>query len=145
MDIRYYRGTTKGYPGNSSREGWTSTTTDPRVATLFALEAKRFGSCIVRYIVSCDELEKKIVEPNHFAEWEKEVVFQIPIRTFDRFVKFSLPGEVVATILRGMNVHFPFLLNKSTMDDWMKHLPPIDEAFLIEFIRKSISNDTAEW
>ena len=144
MDIRYFRGTTRGYPGNASRDGWTSTTTDPRVATLFALEAKRFGSSVVHYIADCSELQDLVTEANVFAAWEKEVVFHIPIRNFGRFIKFSLPGEVVATILRGMDVHFPFLLNKSTMDEWMQQLDPVDDAWVTEFVLKS-SQTINDW
>ncbi len=45
----YFRGTTKGYPGNgtSQRLAVTCVSTDPRKATLFAIESARFGSGVI--------------------------------------------------------------------------------------------------
>jgi hypothetical protein len=73
-----YRGTTSGWPGNPSCEfeNRTCTTTDPLVATLFAVQCRNFGFSVVHVFKvpddlllesgnGCNESENEVVVPMH--------------------------------------------------------------------------------
>ena len=58
-----YRGTTAGWPGNSvlQEEQITCTSTDPLVATLFAIECRNHGHAVILAVRT--ELFDKVLGP----------------------------------------------------------------------------------
>ena len=74
----WYRGTTRNWPGGTGPRllGRTSLTTDPLVATLFAIECARKGSAIV-YLVPRASVSGFVTSANYLAHIEKEVVVDL--------------------------------------------------------------------
>ena len=75
MEDRYlYRGTTEGWPGRPVLPGpdITCTTTDPLVATLFAVECRNHGRAVV--LAARRDLFKNLIGPeNYFGMIESAV------------------------------------------------------------------------
>jgi hypothetical protein len=70
MSLAYlYRGTTEGWPGSLAlqNERMTCTTTDPLVATFFAIECRNHGSALILAAPS-RLFEGLFGPPNHFPE-----------------------------------------------------------------------------
>src|SRR4051794_8251089 len=66
--VRYlYRGTTRDWPGNEClrHEGVTCTTTDPLVATLFAIESRNHGPAVILAVRR--GVFEELAESNYFS------------------------------------------------------------------------------
>jgi hypothetical protein len=86
MEAPYlYRGTTEGWPGNNvlQEQQITCTTTDPLVATLFAIECRNHGRAVI--LAARRELFGDLIgPPNHFALIESAVNLLISPLDFAR-------------------------------------------------------------
>jgi hypothetical protein len=73
-----HRGTTPGWPGNVSlqKEGKTCTTTDPLVATLFAIECPHHGPSTV-LLAPMTAFDGLTGPTNHAAIFEREIVVNL--------------------------------------------------------------------
>ncbi len=80
-----YRGTTEGWPGNDClrEEGITCTTTDPLVATLFAVECRNHGPAIILAAPRA-AFERLIGPENFFKDMECAINLRIPPVEFAR-------------------------------------------------------------
>jgi hypothetical protein len=80
-----YRGTTPHWPGSEPLRTLriTPTSTDPLVATIFALECLRFGPAVVQ-IVLREAVADRIDQPNVLSALEREVVLAMPPEEFSR-------------------------------------------------------------
>jgi hypothetical protein len=71
-----YRGTTTGWPGNPvlREQNITCTSTDPLVATLFAIECRNHGRAIVA-VARQDKFVGLVAPENHFVVFRKRRQF----------------------------------------------------------------------
>jgi hypothetical protein len=86
-----YRGTTAGWPGNSvlQEEQITCTSSDPLVATLFAIECRNHGHAIV-LAVRRTLFAELLAPPNFFSMSESAVNLQIDPTEFARRADITL-------------------------------------------------------
>ena len=102
METRYlYRGTTVGWPGDTilQEQRITCTTTDPLVATLFAVECRDHGRPAI-LVARRDLFEHLIAEANFFAVIECAVnVRMLPV-DFAALAEVVLEVDDSLTILR---------------------------------------------
>lgn len=96
-----YRGTTAGWPGNRTlqEEQITCTTTDPLVATLFAIECRNHGRAII--LAANRGLFHGLMAPrNHFFEFESAINLKISPLQFSGIATRSLEVDESLAILR---------------------------------------------
>ena len=86
-----YRGTTAGWPGNPvlQEEEITCTSTDPLVATLFAIECRNHGPAVI-LAARQDQFLGLIAPTNHFFVFESAVNLYIPPLQFASKAEISL-------------------------------------------------------
>lgn len=102
MEIRYlYRGTTEGWPGYPVRLGEeiTCTTTDPLVATLFAVECRNLGRAII-LAARRDPLGGLVAPANCFDMIECAINLRCSAAEFARRAEVVLEVEESIAILR---------------------------------------------
>lgn len=106
-----YRGTTVGWPGNPvlQRLGYTCTTVDPLVATLFALEAANFGDAVV---LACplQDVGAMLLPGNVFADLESEVVVSVSPAEFERLATIRMPVKHAHEVLRQLGFELPLVV-----------------------------------
>jgi hypothetical protein len=94
-DRYYYRGTTVGWPGDTMLQDQktTCTTTDPLVATLFAIECRNYGRAVV-LAARRDSFGSLIGPANYFDMIESAVNLLCPPLEFERQVDFFLDVDI---------------------------------------------------
>jgi hypothetical protein len=136
-----YRGTSSGWPGNPvlSSLRITPTSTDPLVATLFAIECQRFGKGIV---LGCRRaaVERLVGPSNVLSAIESEVVIDVtPLEFVERFVEWIIGVDAARNALVEMGFEVPtFVGDKRVLDDWLSRSPRLDAAATAEFNRRVI-------
>ncbi len=106
MEVRYlYRGTTLGWPGNNVLQELriTCTTTDPLVATLFAVECRNHGRPAI-LVARRDLFADLIAEDNFFSVIECAVNVRISPLEFAALAEAVLDVEDALTILRELGL-----------------------------------------
>ena len=102
METRYlYRGTTEGWPGYPVRPGEeiTCTTTDPLVATLFAIECRNYGRAVI-LAARHDMLEHLVAPANVFDIMESAVNLRCSPLEFASRAEFVLDVDESIAVLR---------------------------------------------
>lgn len=101
--VYLYRGTTEGWPGNSvlQDEQITCTTTDPLVASLFAIECRNHGHAVI-LMARADAFVDRIGPSNHFEVMESAVNVLVPPQDFARKPDGVHEVDEVLTILAEM-------------------------------------------
>ena len=100
-----FRGTTRGWSGNDvlQREGITCATTDPLVATLFALECRRWGQAVILTIgVQNLTSEEQSDRENFFSVIEQAVNILIPPAEFEKRTDLVIEIDQALSILKDM-------------------------------------------
>jgi hypothetical protein len=102
-----YRGTTAGWPGNSvlQKEQITCTSTDPLVATLFAIECRNHGQAIVLAACRQDGSLGFVAPSNHFFEIECAVNLYVHPLQFAMKAEVILEVDWALAILRELGFH----------------------------------------
>ncbi|MFD0291276.1 putative T7SS-secreted protein [Streptomyces sp. NPDC127118] len=102
-----FRGTTRGYGASDGTQasGFTPTSTDPGVATLFARHSEQFGEGIVqlfpRSALDGVPLERGVIRA------EAEIAVGLPASQLSRLASVEIPSGAAAKILEGMGIHVP--------------------------------------
>jgi hypothetical protein len=118
-----YRGTTAGWPGNPvlQEEKITCTSTDPLVATLFAIECRNHG----RAIIAVDRQDKFVglVAPtNHFFVFESAVNLYVPPLQFAAQAEIILEVDMALAILNEIGFRdLPTRMDKETRRQALMH------------------------
>lgn len=96
-----YRGTTSGWPGNSvlQAEAITCTTTDPLVATLFAVKCRNHHSAVI-LVARLVTYQERIGPANHFCQIESCVNLRVHPLEFARNAEVTLEVADSLAILR---------------------------------------------
>ena len=106
----FFRGTTRNADGtvspgnpNSIRGEASSTSTDPVVATIFAIEnVTRNGSRtgVIQMLIPADVKNLKLLGPNRRVKSELEVIFNAKPEDFSNFVKVEIPLEDAKRLIK---------------------------------------------
>ncbi|WP_435015959.1 hypothetical protein TA3x_003516 [Tundrisphaera sp. TA3] len=108
-----YRGTTDGWPGTDANQTlpMTCTSTDPYIATCFALECSSRGQAILQ-MVKRQTVAVIIGKSNFFDPSEKAVNLKITPLNFTSLVEYSLPAQEARSILVELGFdRVPYLIN----------------------------------
>jgi hypothetical protein len=135
-----YRGTTPGWPGSRGLQaaGVTPMTTDPLVATLFALECLRHGPAIIQF---CERAAVAgLLQPgNVLADLEREVVISVsPAEFTDRFECGIIDVHVAREILSELGYELPpTVADKWDLHNLLKSTPRLRDSDVREFDRRA--------
>jgi RHS repeat-associated protein len=108
-----FRGTTEGYPGSRMLQqvGVTPASTDPVVATIFALESKNYGTGVLKVALP-EDLEGVILGPgNTRAALESEVGVQLTPTEFSERASITITADQARGILGNMGIKLPSTVN----------------------------------
>lgn len=105
--VYVYRGTTAGWLGNAcmQREERTCATTDPFIATVFAVQARNYGTAVVQFL----EVAGGVVleSGNAFDEIESEVVVPMSPADFTAAARAAVDVDVAIGVLRELGFEIP--------------------------------------
>ena len=103
-----FRGTSVGWPGSKSLQKvrMTPASTDPFVATLFALECNQHGEGVV-YFAPWETFKDRVRKPNVLARRECEVGLSMLPREFATETKGRVPALKSREILVSMGFQVP--------------------------------------
>ncbi|HEU5383588.1 MAG TPA: RHS repeat-associated core domain-containing protein [Ktedonobacteraceae bacterium] len=136
-----FRGTSPGYPGgaNAQRLGVTSTSTDPVVATTFAVNAEtQYGAGVLHIALPGDLEGVKISEGNVLANLEQEVgVWILPQEFADR-ASITIDASTARDILADMGIDISGRVSLSNLSDTLRNLPRLSVEQIEAFIRAII-------
>lgn len=108
-DRKLYRGTTLGWPGNTVLQNLhkTPATTDPLIATLFALECRRHGPAVV-FAVRLSQVADLVDHGNVLAALECEVVLNVePLQFADKIAEWCVGVEDAKETLQDLGFDLP--------------------------------------
>jgi hypothetical protein len=117
-----YRGTTVGWPGYEDLRatGMTPTTTDPVVATLFAVESRNHGQATL-LLAERTPLETLVGEANHFANLECAINLRIQPLDFFRVVARRVEVDRSLAVLASMGFdQLPSRLRPGALTDALR-------------------------
>jgi len=120
MSTFYFRGTTRNWPGSAALQSLTVTpiTTDPLVATLFAMESSRFGEGVVQLCLQ-SEVADFVVRGNVLAELERELAVQVTPDDFtNRFVRATIQAQTARNFLAEIGYELPARVSDKNVLDW---------------------------
>lgn len=103
-----FRGTSLGWPGNKTMQkiGLTPTSTDPLVATFFAMKSNQHGEGVV-YYARWEDFKDRFGLPNVLEHRECEVVLSMLPIEFARLAKGYIPVQKAREILVSMGFQVP--------------------------------------
>jgi hypothetical protein len=131
-----YRGTTPGWPGTEGiqQARVTPTTTDPLVATLFAIESRNHGRGII-LVGLRRSFEGLIGKPNYFAIVECAVNVMLPPVEFAGRVVREVDIERSIEILTGMGYRLPVRIAKGALLSILNDTHSASDRLNLEQIR----------
>lgn len=136
-----YRGTSVGWPGTPGvqRVGITPATTDPLVATLFAIECSRHGSGVV-YLARTALIANRIVSSNWFAELECEIGLRLtPLEFAQEFAGSQIQVGRAREILRKLDVEVPEVIsNRRQLDRELERRQQLTDRQIVEFNEEAL-------
>ena len=134
-----FRGTSIGYPGNQNhvRNAMTPTSTDPRVSTAFAAEARRHGPGIV-YIATRDDLSGvDILGLNKFS-YELEVGIGITPTEFANLASIAIPVDDAIALLRDMGIDVPsHIRSPEKLGEYLRESSPMTQNQIEDFVTRA--------
>jgi hypothetical protein len=142
-----FRGTTEGYPGNLGLQQLriTPTSTDPRVATVFATEAATSsGGSGVVIIASDSDLAGVHLDTGgngstpSLARIEREVLVDVSPTEFNELASTHIPVDKARAILADMGYDLPSRISSKTdISAILEGLPPMSESEVNEFTNRA--------
>jgi hypothetical protein len=136
-----YRGTSLNWPGNPALQSLNKTpaTTDPLVATLFAIESCRHGSGIV-YFANRETIVELLDVGNVLAQHELEFVVNVTPQEFaDRYAAHVLDAATAREILKQMGFAIPAVIpDREFLNKQLKALARLSALQVEEFDRRAL-------
>ncbi|HEU5381384.1 MAG TPA: RHS repeat-associated core domain-containing protein, partial [Ktedonobacteraceae bacterium] len=135
----YFRGTSPGYPGNPGvqRIGVSPVSTDPAVATAFAIKAEtNYGSGIVYIASRADLAGVEITEGNVLAALEKEVAVWVSPLEFAERASITINAATARGILNDMGISLPRSIS-SDISSVLRELPTLSPEQIAQFVQSA--------
>lgn len=136
-----YRGTCPGWPGSGPVQSvrMTPVTTDPLVATLFALECLRHGPSVV-HLASKGSVAQIIGCGNRFADLECEIGLAVtPLDFAANHTRCCLPVEVARSILHDLGFPLPVVISsKRWLQIELQTSARLTDTEIVEFDRQAM-------
>jgi hypothetical protein len=141
-DIQLFRGTSPGYPGNEVLQqfGITPASTDPAIATAFALKSQTTSGQGVVFIGSLRSFAHGSIDGgNTFASLEREVQVNMSPTAFEAQASTQVSADAARKILSEMGVaQLPSSIYSETqMTQILKSIKPLTPEQIKQFLQKA--------
>ncbi|MFD4022036.1 putative T7SS-secreted protein [Streptomyces sp. NPDC058576] len=133
-----FRGTTRGYDASTGTQasGFTPTTTDPGVATLFGRHSAQFGEGIVQ-LFPRSSLDG-IPTDRGVIRAEAEVAVGLPAAQLSKFASVELPISVATDILAKMDIQVPRIHSIGGISDALEwQVPKLSPEQISTFVAEA--------
>ncbi len=123
-----FRGTSKGFEGNSALQKtyMTPTSPDPAVATIFAIESKNYGEGVL-HIALPSKFQGAEYTVNVLATLEREVVVGVTPVVFAKKASITITAEQSRGILAKMGINIPARVSLSDISSVIKNTPKMTQ------------------
>ena len=135
-----FRGTSKGYPGSRASQilNTTPTSTDPAVATAFAVQAKNYGEGTLQIALPVD-LKGIKVETNVLYELEREVGVGISPMEFSKKINLQITADQARGILKEMGINVPASIpTTKNISEVLRDIPKLKQDQIDKFYSEAI-------
>ena len=135
----FFRGTTEGYQSESlTRAGVTPTSTNPAIATQFAIDASRYDKNAVVYIATKAKLAGvTFADPNVLSEYEFEVPFNMYPGEFAKSAGITIKAAQAKDILLSMGIKLP-AIPAGDLSDVLPKTPQLTLEQINTFVEKAL-------
>lgn len=136
----FFRGTTEGYESESlMRAGVTPTSTNPAIATQFAIDASRYDKNAVVYIATKANLAGvTFADPNVLSEYEFEVPFNMYPGEFAKSAGITIKAAQAKDILFSMGIELP-AIPAGDLSDVLPKTPQLTFEQINTFVEKALN------
>lgn len=143
-DGPFFRGTSKGYAGNRTSQllGLTSVSTDPVVATIFAIQSQtRHGvTGLVHVAIPNDLAGLRFVEGHPaYRELELELRIELLPAEFSKRASITLTAQKARAILKGMGIELPATIySHGAITETLRDTPRLTLSQIQTFRQKAL-------
>jgi len=133
----FFRGTSEGFAGSPTLQeiGVTPVSTDPVVATIFAIEAENYGRGVVHIASRSDLAGVEILKGNVLAHLEREVGIGILPAEFARRASITITASQARNILSGMGIHIQLSIRgPAAVDAVLRATPRLTSEQIQQFL-----------
>lgn len=129
-----FRGTTRGYSGGGS--GVTFTSTDPAVATVFAVQKRGLGTPVLEIARTADlaHVPRLPSTSPSLAKIEAEIIFDISPTEFSKLAT-QVPLDEAVRALNEMGVRVPSNAPLSDVSSVLRELQKLNQSQIDDFLR----------
>ena len=138
-EVKYlFRGTSEGFEGSAAAQklGYTPTSTDPAVATLFAIESKNYGKGVLKVALPKD-LQGVEYTGNVLYSLEKEIALNLKPADFAAKSTLTITAEQASGILKNMGINLPSKVTLDELSNVIKSTPKLTTAQIDEFYKEA--------
>jgi RHS repeat-associated protein len=134
-----FRGTTEGFPGSKAIQelGITPTSTDPAVATIFAIHAKQYGKGVVHIALPKDLKGVQFYEANALKGIENEVAVGLKPAEFASKASLTITVDQARKILGEIGIKLPAKISLDEISSYLKNTPKLSQAQIKEFLKRA--------
>ncbi|MGF6848145.1 RHS repeat-associated protein [Chitinophaga sp. W3I9] len=135
-----FRGSTAGYEGSprAQRTASTPTSTDPAVATMFGVKAKRYGDGILQIALPKDLQNVSVgVTTNVLEGIEREIVVDLKPAEFAKRASVTITVDQARGILKNMGINIPARINEGDMNALLESTPKLTNEQINSFYKQA--------
>ncbi|GAB1644449.1 Hint domain-containing protein [Krasilnikovia sp. MM14-A1259] len=141
-DVPLFRGTDPDWPGGQQAQasGMLPTSTDPGVATIFALHFQTFmaGAEAVVQIALPEALEGLEKYAGYgLKSAEAEVFVEVGAEEFGSRASLTITVSTARQILKDMGIELPTRIKQADLDFYLNEVPKLTDAQIAEFLRRA--------
>jgi RHS repeat-associated protein len=143
-EIKYlFRGTSEGFEGSAALQklSITPTSSDPVVATVFAVSSKNYGKGVLQ-IALPKELQGVEFTGNVLQSLEKEVAVGLKPADFASKTSLTITADQASGILNKMGVKLPQNIPLENISKVLKETPRLNQSQIDEFFRQAVKIKT---
>ncbi|NEW47116.1 DUF6531 domain-containing protein [Nocardia cyriacigeorgica] len=132
-----FRGTTTGYEGSpgTQRVGITPTSTDPGVATIFAIHSERFGESVVQIARSSDLTG--VERYSGYIPSEAEVGLGMSPSEFASRASIEIPASAARSILSDIGISLPNSIGIDDLTPLLRDTPKLTPGQINQFVERA--------
>jgi RHS repeat-associated protein len=136
-----FRGTSEGFEGSAAvqKAGYTPTSVDPAIATVFATLAKNYGKGELQ-IALTENLQGVGYDGNVMASVEREIALNMKPAEFATKISLKISADQARQILSEMGIKIPTKINSlGEVTEIIKTTPKMTQGQIDEFYKKATS------
>lgn len=138
-EVKYlFRGTSEGFEGLATHQklGVTPTSSDPAIATIFAINSKTYGKGVIQVALP-SELQGVEVTGNVLQSLEKEVAIGLKPAEFANKATLTISADQARSILNNMGIKLPANIPLEKISEVIKNTPRLSSSEIQQFYEQA--------